>query len=136
MAFLQSLLHICLNISLTQEQFWVKNFKGNLVTPTLHWSPCLSTGAGLFRFHLPTIGHLGQSQPPFSPGSLSHPRSLGLSKGSARPLPQLHISIYSPGPLGFSPVFSHLILSAFPSPLLSRSLLPSASCDYFVPPSK
>ena len=52
--FLQSLLHFCPCCSFRQEQFWVKNFEGRLVTLSLHWGACLSTGGGLFRFHQST----------------------------------------------------------------------------------
>jgi hypothetical protein len=52
---LQSLLHFCPCISFRQEQFWVKNFEGRLVTPFLNWGPCLSNEGGFFRFHLFTL---------------------------------------------------------------------------------
>ena len=58
MAFLSvSAPFFCPSISFRQEQFWVKNFEGRLVTPPLHWESCLSARGGLFRFHLPTVGH-------------------------------------------------------------------------------
>ena len=47
-----------------------------------------------------------QRSSPLSPGSLSHTRYLVLSRGSTELL-QLHISIHSTHPLGFSPVFSY-----------------------------
>lgn len=31
-------------------------FADGLVSPSLHWSPCLATRGGLFRFHIPTLG--------------------------------------------------------------------------------
>jgi hypothetical protein len=31
--------------------------ESKLVSPSLHWESCLSTGGGLFRFHLPTVEH-------------------------------------------------------------------------------
>jgi hypothetical protein len=82
-----------------------------------------------------------------SPGFLSHPMFLGLPRGYPYPQPypwQLHISMHSSGPLGFSSVLPisdpapYLILPPFPipSPFPLRSLPPSASHQYFVPLSK
>ena len=78
--------------------------------------PCLS-----FQVPSPNCSPFWLRSTLLSPGSLSHPRSLRLSRGClcvgpARPPPrqdpptslQLHISIHSPGPLGFSPVSPHI----------------------------
>jgi hypothetical protein len=34
----------------------VKSFVGGLVSPSLHWGSCMTTGGGLFRFYNPTVG--------------------------------------------------------------------------------
>jgi hypothetical protein len=83
----------CPCISFRQEQFWIKNFEGQLVTTSLHWGPCLSTGGGLFSFHLPTVGQFWLRSPPLSSGSLPQAKFLGLSRSSPKPSPLLlHIS--------------------------------------------
>lgn len=35
-----------------KEQFCIKNLDGWLVSPSLHWGPCITPGDGLLRFHL------------------------------------------------------------------------------------
>ena len=54
----QTLLHFCPWISFRQEQLWVKNFEGSLVSLLLHWGPCLTIGVGVFKLCLPTVRHL------------------------------------------------------------------------------
>ena len=67
-----------------------------------------------------------------NPRNLSQPRSLGDSKGSPIQIPhppQLHISIPSPGPLEFSPVFPpYLILLPFPLTLSSPIQVSPSLC--------
>ena len=88
---------------LTQKKFCVKNFEGRLVAPSLHWGPWLEVvSSGPISHDWAFL----QRSSPLSPGSLSHTRYLVLSRGSTELL-QLHISIHSTHPLGFSPVFSY-----------------------------
>ena len=75
-----NLCSVCPCISFRQEQFWVKKCEGRLVTPFLHWGPYLSPGDGL-QAPSPHCWPLWLRSP-LSPGSLSHPMSLGLSRGS------------------------------------------------------
>lgn len=37
-----------------------QEFEDDWVVGCLKWGLCLSTGAGIFRFHLPTVRHLGK----------------------------------------------------------------------------
>lgn len=46
-----SICFICVSL-----QFWVKSYVGGLVFPAFHWGSCMTTGGGLFRFHIPTVG--------------------------------------------------------------------------------
>ena len=52
---LLSLLHICPWTSFRHEQFGAKSFVGGLMSPSLHCRSCLTTGGGLFRFHITTV---------------------------------------------------------------------------------
>lgn len=40
-----------------QDQFGVESFVGGLVSISLHWGSCLTTGVGFFWVHIPTVGH-------------------------------------------------------------------------------
>jgi hypothetical protein len=53
--FSQSLLPPCAYIICRQDKFWVESFVGGLVSQSLHWSSCLATGFGFFRFHIPNV---------------------------------------------------------------------------------
>ena len=55
-----------------------------LLSLSFHWGSCLATGGGLFRFHVPTVRHLGCWLPTLTLGNLPYPRSLGLPRD---PLP-------------------------------------------------
>lgn len=112
----------CPCISFRWKTILAQNFWDVWVAPSLNWGSCLSTGGDLFRFYLPTVGHLGyviqiESWEPL--------RSLCLGFSSGSPLipnpTLLNISIYSPVPLVFSPVYPHpLSCSLYPSPPLSH----------------
>jgi hypothetical protein len=84
-------------------------------------------------FPLSILGGFWLRSPPLSPES----HLPGLWYFLYMPRPRLHISIHSPGPLGFSPtpIPDPVSLFTFPSPLPPRSLSLSASHDYFLPPS-
>jgi hypothetical protein len=60
--FLQSLLHFCPCISFRQEQFWVENFVGELVSPSLHWEVLSDYWRWSFHVSYP-VGHLSQGHP-------------------------------------------------------------------------
>ena len=70
--FLQSLLHVCPYIAFSQEQFWVKNFEGRVVT-SLHLGPCRSIGGGFFRCHRPIVGHFSKGHPHWVLGAFHIP---------------------------------------------------------------
>jgi hypothetical protein len=131
----------CLCSSFRQEQFWVRHFDWALVTLPLSLMPyllevdSLSSLSPFWAFHLRSL--------PLSPESLSHSRSLVLSRGYPNLLPpRLHIFLNIAGPMGLShvPPSQYLILFPLSTPCpLSHpvpSLLPSSSSDYFVPTSK
>jgi hypothetical protein len=69
-------LSFSLFISFRQEQFWVRNFDNGVVILSLHLGPyvleVVSSGY--------LLGILAKVIPIESPGSVSHPRSLGLSR--------------------------------------------------------
>ena len=110
--------------------------------------PLLSTG-GLTSYRMwtflvscPNCEACHLSSPPLTLGSLLHPRSLGLPRESSQPPPlqtatDFHpffhpsdtLSCLSPDTWSWLSIFLSIL---FPS----RSLPPSASYDYFVPPSK
>ena len=69
-------------------------------------------GGGLFRFHIPTVGHLAK---------VTH------NESQVPPNPhhwQLHISIHSPGPLGLSCISPCLILPPIPHHFFSPTQEP------------
>jgi hypothetical protein len=127
--FLQSLLHFCLCISFTKEQFWVKILKvgwcahssmgvlsnywrWNLQVPSPHcWT---------FQLRLLTL----------SPRCLSNPRSLGFSRVSP-----------NPGPYPSNRIFPFILLALWTSclsPFISDTahLFPLSICSATqVPPS-
>jgi hypothetical protein len=41
-----------------QHKFWIKSLVGGLVSLSLYWGSCQTTGGDLFRFHVPTVRYL------------------------------------------------------------------------------
>ena len=122
----------CFCIFFRQEQFWVKKFWDGWVASFFNWGPCLSTEGRLYKFCLCWVFQLMSSS--LGQRCLSNPWHLELSSSShgSPPPTLLHISIHSPGSLESS-FFPYLILFSLHS---TKSFPPSASHNYFVPPSK
>ena len=104
--FPQSVLHFCSFISFRQGEFWNTVFDCGMATPFLHLMPCHSTGGGLYKFFLPTVGHFIQG-PSLWVLKVSQPRDLCyfLEGHPNSHVLRLYISIHSAGPQIFSPVF-------------------------------
>jgi hypothetical protein len=112
-----------------------------MATPSLHLMSCVSTGGGLHKFPPSTVGHLIQS-PSYWVLRVSHlPGLWDLLEGhpTSHP-PRLYSFINFAVLWDFTPVPHPTILDHvplypyhFPSPLLPRSLPPSALC-FLLPP--
>ena len=128
-AFLQALLHFCPCRSFRQEQFWVKFSEDRWVAPSLHWRWSLQVPS-------PYCWAFWLRSSPLSLRSLLHPSSLVFSRGSPDPDPTPQSCIFLLAP--WASLLSNPILDPVPHfPSLSHlHCFPSASHDYFVPPSK
>ena len=129
---------LCPCISFRQEQFWVKFLDMCGWPDSLTGMPCLTSSYGLNTFSLSSVGEFQLMSSPWGPGRLLLSWHLGLSGC----YPQFPI------PHCYTPLFNFLTLcTSPPSPLIpdftplfpsdfSKSLPPSTSFDYIVPPSK
>ena len=135
--FLQSLLHFCPCILLDRHNSGSEIFCG-LVNSVSLPGDLFICWRWILWVHSPHSWTCCLRSPPLCLESLSPPKFLGFSLGSFHfPPTEWHISIHSTGPLVyFSPVPPIPVpvpLSPSSSPLLPRSLPPSASHDYFSP---
>ena len=151
--FFQSLLHFSPCITFRWEQSCVKNMKLSWC-PSLHWGPWQSTGGGLFRLHVLTVGHFDQDHPQWVLGTshipglrdfredpLEHPQPASAYFHSFN-RPSGLLSSLSPGPplLSSTPPLSHsgssfplppvIILVPFLSEFKPLSLWPSFSLNF------
>jgi hypothetical protein len=72
----------CPCIFFRQEQFWVNRIVHGLVNPTVHWDSCLTTVCSIY----PLLGISKKIPHCVLGASLSHPRSLELSKAPPNPI--------------------------------------------------
>lgn len=77
---LEDLCFICSCISFRQNQFWVKNFEGIFVSPSLPWGLVYILEV-VFSGSISPYWTFWLTSHPMSPGNLSYPRSRGLSRG-------------------------------------------------------
>jgi hypothetical protein len=139
--FLQSLFHTLSLFFFRQEQFWVKKIGDEWVAPPPNRGPCLTSRYGLYRISLTFCWAFQLILSLLGPGNLLLSRHQRLPGGYRK----------FPTPLCYAPLFKFLTLyisslssppifdssSLFPLPFLPpKSLPPSTSHDYFVPPSK
>ena len=124
-----------------QDKFGVGSFVCGLVSLLLHWGSCLATEGDLFRFYFPNamksqlsllhwflgtsltpdLCHILEMSNTFPPPSVSDLHSFSWPSGHfSCPSPYLILKSQSPS-------YLHLPPSSSP---------PSASYDYFIPPSK
>jgi hypothetical protein len=98
----------------------------------------LSTGGGLYKFPLPTVGHFIRD-PSLWVLKVSHLQGLwfNLEHHPTSYLPRLTVFIHFAGPQGFSPVPLAQYLIMFSFSLLSPGALSSSvPCDCFLLPPK
>lgn len=82
-----------------------------------YWGSYLTTGGDIFRFHITTIGHFILGYLNLSPGSLSHPRSLGTSQR----LYQTSTPSSCTCPFIFLTLWTSLLYLPIPDPLVFSS---------------
>lgn len=64
---------ICFSISFRQQKFWANIFWDLWLAISLNHRPCLSTGYGLFRFHLPFVEYFNKCHLHFVLGNSCFP---------------------------------------------------------------